>query len=200
MRPRDVQRSRVYATGWKAGPSDGWRKFVRHDPYRTTIPEIQAYVDWVLSRRGVQSRWGQQEINVRPGKGHRRATASWWGIQIPLWARTEDTVLHEVAHVLNRAHDGAHGPGYAGTLVTLVRIIVGPEAGRELRASMRRNRVRVSMKSVPKAAASRVVTKAKVAAKKRAADEAPVSHESLLRSVSSVRPDVSPGSTQARSR
>lgn len=170
----------MYASDWKGGHSAEWLRFIKHpdEPYKTTLPELQAYVDAVLALRGVQSRFGQRRVAVMSGQGRRRAAGSYGYIKLPLWARDESTVIHELAHSLNPTND-LHGPTYAGTFVLLVRLIVSPGAARELRDSFRKNRVRVSFKNLPKPRVSRVVTQKARIEKKRARDDAPVSREAL---------------------
>ncbi|MFZ2241198.1 MAG: TIGR04338 family metallohydrolase, partial [Gordonia amarae] len=44
------------------------------------------------------------------------------------WALRELVVLHELAHHLDDSGGPAHGPGFVHTLITLVGLVLGPEA------------------------------------------------------------------------
>jgi hypothetical protein len=70
-----------------------------------TVQECQAYVDRVVHSDWWTSRSMIREVEVRDGRGRRSACATTrYGrpvIKLPLWARTPDTILHELAHHLN---------------------------------------------------------------------------------------------------
>src|ERR1043166_7008467 len=169
----DRQRSKVYASD-DLPPgihSELWLKHIKHpdDPHKTSVPEIEKYIEAVTKLRAFQSRWGQRSVDVRPGFRARWARGGYGRVTLPMWARNEDTVLHELGHVL--AGVGAeHGPDYAGTLITLIRIVVGAEAAKYVRANMRKWRVRVSFKRVPKPKVARVVTQKSIREKQRRED------------------------------
>ena len=139
-RPRDSQRARLYRAEDEVGSG-------RRLP---TVPLLQAYVDDLGGTEWFRSRWGPRRFDVRPGHGHRRATADRDGVlQMPRWARTEVVVLHEVAHCLTPATFAAHGPEYAGVLLSLVRRAVDPGSAQRLEDAFARHRVRWTLTAVP---------------------------------------------------
>lgn len=143
-RPRDSQRARLYRAEDEVDPG-------RRLP---TVEKLQAYVDGVAGSDWFRSRWGDRAFEVRPGHGHRRATADANGVlQLPRWARTEVVVLHEVAHCLTSVAFAAHGPEYAGVLLALVRRAVDPGTAQKLEDAFARQRVRWTLAAVPVAAA-----------------------------------------------
>ncbi|MFN2503864.1 MAG: hypothetical protein ABR540_06490 [Acidimicrobiales bacterium] len=110
-----------------------------------TVGHLQAYVDELASAEWFRARWNERKFEVRPGHGHRRATASQSGVlQFPIWSRSELVVLHEVAHCLVPVTSAAHGPEYAGVLISLVRRHMGPGPGQALEETFLRHRVRWS--------------------------------------------------------
>jgi len=111
---------------------------------------MQAYVDGLAAADWFLARWGGRAFDVRPGFGHRRATADADGVlQMPKWARTELVLLHEVAHCLVPPTCAAHGPEYAGVLLALARRGMGPATGQALEDAFARERVRWSLAAVP---------------------------------------------------
>jgi putative metallohydrolase (TIGR04338 family) len=132
-RPRDSQRSRLYRAEDELEPG-------RRLP---TVAVLQGYVDDLAASDWFTARWGARSFDVRPGHGHRRATADRNGVlQLPLWSRTELVVLHEVAHCLTPERYAAHGPEYAGVFLSLVRRRLGPGAAQVLEDAFARHRVR----------------------------------------------------------
>lgn len=139
-RPRDSQRARLYRAEDDVGPG-------RRLP---TVETLQAYVDDLAATDWFDARWGRRSFEVRPGYGHRRATADADGVlQLPRWARTEGVVLHEVAHCLTPVRFAAHGPEYAGILLSLVRRAVDPGTAQRLEDAFGRHRVRWTVAAVP---------------------------------------------------
>jgi putative metallohydrolase (TIGR04338 family) len=140
-RPRDSQRSRLYRAEDDVGPG-------RRLP---TVPVLQAFVDELAASDWFTARWGARSFDVRPGHGHRRATADRNGVlQLPLWSRTELVVLHEVAHCLTPVEYAAHGPEYAGVFLSVVRRRLTPATAQTLEDAFARHRVRWSMAAVPR--------------------------------------------------
>lgn len=145
MRPRDSQRARLYRA---EGDVDAGRRL-------PTVERMQAYVDGLAAADWFVARWGARRFDVRPGFGHRRATADAEGVlQMPKWARTELVLLHEVAHCLTPATAAAHGPEYAGVLLALTRRAMGPATAQRLEDAFARQRVAWSLSAVPTAAPS----------------------------------------------
>ena len=140
-RPRDTQRVRLYRAEDDVSPG-------RRLP---TVPILQAYVDDLAASDWFTSRWGPRSFEIRPGHGHRRATADGHGVlQMPRWSRTELVVLHEVAHCLTSDGYAAHGPEYAGVFLSLVRRRLSPATAQALEDAFSRHRVRWTATAVPR--------------------------------------------------
>lgn len=139
-RPRDSQRAKLYRAEDEVNPG-------RRLP---TVDKLQAFVDDVAGSDWFLARWGPRTFEVRPGHGHRRATADANGVlQMPRWARAEVVVLHEMAHCLTPVAFAAHGPEYAGVLLALVRRAVSPGTAQHLEDAFARHRVRWTPAAVP---------------------------------------------------
>ena len=139
-RPRDSQRARLYRA---EGEVDAGRRL-------PTVPTLQAYVDELVGADWFLARWGQRAFEVRPGFGHRRATADEHGVlQMPRWARSELVLLHEVAHCLTPRTVASHGPEYAGVLLALTRRAMSPATAQSLEDAFARQRVRWTLSAVP---------------------------------------------------
>ena len=140
-RPRDSQRARLYRAEDEVSPG-------RRLP---TVEILQTHIDELVTSDWFAGRWGRRSFEVRPGYGHRRATADRNGVlQMPRWSRTELVLLHEVAHCLTPERYAAHGPEYAGVFLSLVRRRLSPAAAQALEDAFARHRVRWNMVSVPR--------------------------------------------------
>ena len=139
-RPRDSQRARLYRAEGEVDPG-------RRLP---TVERMQAWVDALVATDWFVARWGTRCFEVRPGFGHRRATADANGVlQMPKWARSELVLLHEVAHCLTPVTLASHGPEYAGILLALARRGMGPGTAQRLEDAFDRERVRWTLAQVP---------------------------------------------------
>ena len=139
-RPRDSQRARLYRA----------ESSLDHGRRLPTVDRMQAWVDALCATDWFAARWGRRTFDVRPGHGHRRATADEHGVlQMPKWARTELVLLHEVAHCLTPWTFAGHGPEYAGVLLTLTRRGMGPATAQRLEDAFARERVRWTLSAVP---------------------------------------------------
>ncbi len=139
-RPRDSQRARLYRA---EGEVDAGRRL-------PTVERMQAWVDGLVATEWFVARWGDRHFEVRPGFGHRRATADQHGVlQMPKWARSELVLLHEVAHCLTPVAYASHGPEYAGVLLALARRGMGPGTAQLLEDAFARGRVRWTLAAVP---------------------------------------------------
>lgn len=134
-RPRDSQRQRLY---------DAERR-VNHGQDYKSIHDCQARVDKITHSRWWKSRYGvPYNVDVRPGRGHRHATANAMlrVIQLPLWARYDLVICHELAHLVVSSKHPAHGPKFAREMIAIVDRWMGKEAGKELRAAFKAGRVK----------------------------------------------------------
>lgn len=139
-RPRDSQRARLYR-------AEGEVHAGRRLP---SVERMQAYVDALAAADWFLDRWGERAFEVRPGFGHRRATADRNGVlQMPKWARSELVLLHEVAHCLTPVACAPHGPEYAGVLLAVARRGMGPATAQSLEDAFARQGVRWTLTAVP---------------------------------------------------
>lgn len=152
-RPRDTQRARLYRAEGEVPPG-------RRLP---TVADLQSYVDDVCATPWFTARFGARTYEVRPGHGHRKATATPAGVlQMPRWARSELVVLHEVAHPLVASTLAAHGPEFAGVLLALARRAIGPATAQALEDAFTRHRVRHAVPPAPAPAGARTATGARL--------------------------------------
>jgi len=136
-----------------------------------TTKQCKAYMEKVVSYEWFTARWhistpscveGNAPI-VGDGRGRRRACwqASSYEIKLPHWARTEAVILHEMAHWIvdvakvpprdgsvrfwetqYPANHAAHGVEFAAVLLELVRLQLGADAAKALKASYKARRVK----------------------------------------------------------
>lgn len=110
-----------------------------------SVASITRYVGDVLAMPSVRRTFERADVpvTVRARRGHRAAEYRTSGqpglaelggeIAIPdsaagTWALRELVVLHELAHHLDASGGPAHGRGFVDTLITLVGLVLGPEA------------------------------------------------------------------------
>ena len=112
-RPRDTQRSRVYA----------WERSLNGASMHVgslSLENVAAMVAKVW--RAERGRYGLSNApspGVECGRGARRAfVRSSHSLVFPRWARNEWVVLHELAHRLT-PHDAGHGPRFVACLIGL---------------------------------------------------------------------------------
>lgn len=144
---RDSQRSKVYSAE---------ASFL----YRSTlvgvvnkrfkgIGEIESYV-WAILRRAYV-----KIVTIYSGQGRRVACCEFrlgeYRLKLPVWARTEATILHELAHALTDFKYGrnvaGHGWEFANTYLLLVRNVMGAEAHALLKAEYKAKKVRTKAKA-----------------------------------------------------
>ncbi|UEA60657.1 TIGR04338 family metallohydrolase [Gordonia otitidis] len=103
-----------------------------------SVDSVDDYVRRVLAMPTVAQSWPRASVTVRvrPRRGHRKAhyEPDTHVIAVPdspsgRWALRELVVLHEIAHHLDDSSGAGHGPGFARTLIELVGLVLGPEAG-----------------------------------------------------------------------
>jgi putative metallohydrolase (TIGR04338 family) len=137
---RDTQRSRVYKC------DEIVNALAKPLP---RVPDIERYVRKVFVSKRVRAafpkavRWSLPV--VKDGRGRRRAGGWSGGITIPLWARNEGVVLHELAHTIcEREYRGVAGHGweFCSIYLRLVLYMMGREAHDALKRAFKANRVR----------------------------------------------------------
>lgn len=119
---RDSQKSRLYAAEkeFKNGPHPEYRK----------VAQIEEFIAEMIATKWWQARYPHiTRIRVKDGRGTRiaRGSSQTWQISLPLWARTREIILHEVAHVLTPDELPAHGREYAQIYYDLLLQFCGPE-------------------------------------------------------------------------
>ena len=119
----------------------------KFDPKLLKLSACQAYVDQLVKSAWFQRRWPIVEhIRVKDGRGARSAYSEYWSssISLPLWARNQAVILHEVAHQCTDSKTrcvAPHGREFAQTLIALVEHKLGKEEAAKLKAEFTKNRV-----------------------------------------------------------
>jgi putative metallohydrolase (TIGR04338 family) len=132
--------------------------------------QCKAYMEKIVTYEWFTARWHISTPSYIEGNaplvgdGRARRSACWdadeYVIKLPKWARTEWVILHEMAHwITDRATvpraDGrglwirqydpehaAHGKEFAAVYLELVRLQLGAEATKALKAAYKANRVK----------------------------------------------------------
>lgn len=150
-RPRDTQRSKLYAAERVAFPRSA-------DEGRLSLEECQAYVDRVVGSASWKGQFEERRspfgvdtyarVTVKDGRGSGAARCiSYFEISVPTDMRREWILLHELAHVATQRLYGWnevpwHGWEYATVYLGLVRRWLGADAHDRLRAAFRAGKVR----------------------------------------------------------
>ncbi|MXP20332.1 TIGR04338 family metallohydrolase [Gordonia sp. HNM0687] len=153
MTPRDVGRARFYEAERlvhhmfdRAGSNRtvqlaGTELTLPVEARFASVDSVRDHVARVLQLPGVRARFDRanRPVIVRERRGHRSAHYQYGSggdpeIAIPSssdgrWALRELVVLHEIAHHLDDPGGPAHGRTFAITLIDLVELVLGPEAG-----------------------------------------------------------------------
>ena len=138
-RPRDTQRSKVYAAE---------RTIEDWDTEKMSIPEIEEWVGKITRSKWWKNhpRGGSYKIEVRDGRGRRNAGGRRWVgkvvIKMPRWSRTKIVTLHEIAHGMQPHLTAWHGREFCRTFLDLVVRWMGKDVARELRQSFVKHRVK----------------------------------------------------------
>jgi hypothetical protein len=152
-RPRDSQRSRVYA----AERAVEWSKRADEKIGDGGLGAAQAYVNRVIGSKAWHKvlgcgdhereicRWAP--VEVADGRGSRKARAGWSRISLPRWSRKRWVVLHELAHVAAQKRYGyysiaGHGWQFCDVYLRLMRRFLGTDEAQKLQRAFREKRVR----------------------------------------------------------
>lgn len=171
---RDNQRQRIYDAEGAACHAVGeakWGQTIKN-------ADLQDYVNGVLERRAIRSRWGRRYITVKLTRGG--AHADYYGTEIALGLKSRNPwiILHEIAHCLTPADKYAfHGPEYAGVFLFLVENVLGKKQADALRAAFKEGRVRHNRKAVPAAGTHRVATQAQKQAARKEKESRPLTRQ-----------------------
>lgn len=141
---RDFQRQRVYnaESEWRLGMKNQKKEF----PI-LTLDELHSKGKEILESRHISD-----YLEIRDGRGHRRATAKtsrfgWSTLTFPCWSRTLPILVHEVAHVVANRTAGkrvGHGPEFCRAMLRLVRDYISPSEASLLQVYYMKHRVIVS--------------------------------------------------------
>lgn len=152
-RPRDSQKSRLYASEWEVF---GWSKMEFKD-----MGELEEYLWSVLENHRVQKKYqmardivsGTQKFKIFNGAGHRRATTLFEGdlirVSFPRKMRSRWVVVHEISHVLAPRDVPAHGREFCRVYLHLVRLFFGQEMQNNLKAAMKKHKCKYSKPHTP---------------------------------------------------
>jgi putative metallohydrolase (TIGR04338 family) len=164
VRPRDTQRTKVYAAeefvrtvfdraaerGNRVVEFFGTQLTLPPEGRFASAPSVQRYVDDVLAHPAVRARWSAAgELTVRTRRGasaaHYERSENGATIAVPdrrsTWALRELVVLHEIAHHLCDA-EPPHGPEFVATFCELAEIVMGPEVAHVMRVVYAKEGVR----------------------------------------------------------
>jgi hypothetical protein len=139
---RDRQRSKVYACDGVLAAFGGAERI-------ETLDEIQAWLmslsrkAWYKRRWPHHARWVARTdgFDLRDGRGTRIARGGGRWLNLPRWSRTKGTILHELAHCLNRGAE-PHGWRFCHTYRLLARFVLGKDAEKALVMAFKKHRVR----------------------------------------------------------
>lgn len=142
MRERDTQRARVYK-------SDA--ALVAIAKPLPQISDVTRYVKRIAHMKRVaeafpRSRLGEWFPKIGDGRGRRSACGWSGGMSMPVHARNEAIVIHELAHVICQRQCGwevaGHGWQFCAIYLQLTLYAMGREAHDTLRRAFKANRVR----------------------------------------------------------
>lgn len=138
---RDRQRAKVYRAD-DALDAHGGRERI------DDLDDIQAWLMSLSRRAWYRRRWPDHArwvagkgFDLRDGRGTRIARGGGRFLNLPRWARTKSTILHELAHCLDSSAE-PHGWRFCHTLRLLARFVLGKDAEAALVASFREEGVR----------------------------------------------------------
>ena len=134
---RDVQRKRLYDAEHCVPEGLVWDRLVAAQQY---VDDLLASPWWQRHFPSVRCvvLFDQRGQYARAHKGVHGGA-----IQFPRWARTELTLLHELAHLASPPAAVAHGPAFAGIYLMLVQYYMEAHIAWQLERRFAAHRVRV---------------------------------------------------------
>jgi putative metallohydrolase (TIGR04338 family) len=143
MSLRDTQRSRVYKAEKAIGTTHSGERL-------REVRDVERFIKKQFARKAITRRYpdATRAVKIHDGGGRRAAAAyGTWKISLPLWARCELVIIHEMAHIIAHRHYGecniaGHGWQFCAVFLDLVRFIMGREAHDALKASFKKHKVR----------------------------------------------------------
>lgn len=137
---RDSQRSKVYAAERVVVDQAGISRIYYVD-------DIKIFIDNFCSKVWFKRRFGLRSIQVKDGRGKRRASGGGNTITMPIWSRNQLFILHEVAHCL--APSGCHHNWeFVKTYLDLVYYVLGEDTYKILREKFKKHRVKYYPKRI----------------------------------------------------
>ena len=132
MRPRDSQKSKVYKAENAAFPTGS---------DSNSNPDLfywECYCRKIVRSAWFRKRWPNCiVVSLKDGRGRKNASATSRGsggtLKLPLWARVESVVLHELAHVITPKICASHGREFCRNLLELIGHYMGADASRKLK-------------------------------------------------------------------
>lgn len=156
-RPKDMQRRKAYAAENAAFSFDPKSRAPTIPDMKDVRAYVQKVTDWARKPDGPMREHKFQcsarlPERVSDGRGKRNATGGASGIALPMWARREWIILHEIAHhcvelenvyapPLSSRH-AAHGWRWAQCYLLLVRRFMGVAAHNALRDAFKAHGVK----------------------------------------------------------
>ena len=142
---RDNRRKKLYTAENEAFRGSGFSSPLE------TISDVEKYLQKIWSSKVLKKKYPRafawQPPSVADGRGTTRAMA--YGssrISIPLWARTEWVVIHEVSHIVasreQRYEIAGHGWEFCSIYLQIVRTMLGKQAHDCLKEMMRKHKVK----------------------------------------------------------
>jgi len=136
---RDSQRQKVYTAE---------RVLCRYETKYPTVKDIERYCKKIIRSTWFIRHFGNHSFRVHDGRGRRNAGGwhGWGGLEItlPLWARCDRVILHELCHGLTI--NPPHGWSFAKHYMELVRHFMGKDAYKALKAAYKEHHVRTRPK------------------------------------------------------
>lgn len=142
MRERDTQRARVYKS------DKALLAIAKPLPH---LDDVTRYVRRIAKMKRVSEAFPRSQLDtwfpeIGDGRGRRSACGWSGGISMPIFARNEAYVIHELAHVICQRQYGwriaGHGWQFCAIYLQLTLYAMGREAHDVLKAAFKANRVR----------------------------------------------------------
>jgi len=139
MKPRDTQRSKVYAAEKVLFGSS--KKF-------ESVKDVEKYLRRIFDTVWFKKTFPhKRKFQVKDGRGRSGPSGAPRGadgvtMSLPKWSRFESMILHELAHGLTPREYAWHGPEFCAVFLRLVDRFMGAEAHKALMFSFRDHNVR----------------------------------------------------------
>jgi len=120
-----------------------------------SLADTKTYIEYVLSQTWFKERWPEyKKVKLGDGRGRRSGVAYHDSfpnkiihIGLPLFARRNYYVLHEIAHCLTDSDLAPHGEEFCGTYLFLIEKMLGIKAWIALTNSFDRKGVKYHLEA-----------------------------------------------------